>query len=318
MKKYAHGEFSSEKLNAIEKDLNRMYGRYKKLSVITPATIIFAVITFGIGNSFALRYMKCLGEYLYDSIDYSDFFLFADLQRFFDRFCFGEDGTLKSFAPALAFLTMVIISLIVSIIFITLVNLIKNIVVKVKPIKPLPDNDTVKKIKTLIKRAKDIDFYEGGLINGRYSVVKELGLVLLADVISIAVLVRFGLWTGSVAEVTFFAGLCFIVLLVVTPIPFFLYYNFGIVGCNQKFGKYNKKVYCIEKVLDNWWVEIDRNERIRREKARENISVYTPTYSFTETKTTSDVPEYGPYGTATNAGMPGRDGLPVHIDVSDM
>ena len=309
MKKYLHGEFSPKKLNMLEKDLNKMYARYKKLKTITPITIIFSVIAYGVGCAFALRYVEFLNEYM----NYDSFFLFSGLQKLVDGFYFKGDSNYQFFISIVLLLVMNIISLIASIIVITLLNIIKNTTVAIKSIKPLYDNDQVEKIKILIKRAKEIEFYNGGLINGRHSFLKELGLAILADLIAVLISVFFGLNDNRLPAIIFFGGLFFIILLIVTTIPFFFYYNLGVVGFNQKFGNYSKKVYEIKTILDNWWLELDPAEKTRRIKALEKEHTsHRTTYStlgyIPDTKTTSSLPDdHGPLATATNCGMPPID-----------
>lgn len=324
MKKYMHGEFSTEKLQKVESALNRYYKRVRLNKLVVFIITCFYCLIQGIGYSLSMRYVGDFQE----AISFDRIFLLSDIQSFLDKFIIKGYGILNLLFPILVMIGASIVSYITTSLVSVVLNLIKNLFSVALPVRRISDKNSAEKIKKLIKRIKKIR--KIGTPEVPTAVVAVFSYLIAAAYPIYLGLEYFGEITpDSLLRLALLTGMILVVMTIFGTIPLSLSF-FGVTVINSSFyNRISDKLYPIEKVLDNWWVETDPEEKRKRERDAEERRQkrYNDSYIATMAKvyareqresSSSSYSDHGPYATATNCGMPDIFGMPPGLDVSDM
>lgn len=296
MKKYMKGEFSTKKLNALEKDLNKIFARNKTSKTITFIFMFFSFLLFGFLNALTLRYIS------FETIDYSNVFILSELQELIDPL---YDNVKLLVTIVLPFAVALVVGIFMAILII-LMHVIKNIFVTGKSAETVTVLDNIDKIKQLIEKSRNFKNYYFDPFDWRIMVTINL---LPVAFMFILLIIKDPSSFKSTSLMTIF---CYVGITIVSDIPFCIYLS-ATHYVNSSLYNYSKKIYSIEKILDKWWVETDASEKAKRESLKEYEAKKLAERALLNkvTKATEKTPEHGPLATADNCGMP-------PIDVSDM
>lgn len=328
MKKIQELDYSVKNLDKLEKIINKHYSRnrlkYIKMAVIS----LVSQAIFAFCSTFAFRYMfysDFLSHYLND--DFITMFPYNKpaitwVIEFIDGFY--SIANLGIAFPILVLLATSIIALIITMLIVCIINLLEKTFITGITIKKISAENDVERIKKLIDRV--------GKIKSPDSAFERNHPIIILFVISVftTILSMFYMGLFFINNGVDYSLIILVYILILTLasfIPFIAFY-YIIMMYTEREKTYKNRDF--EKILDKWWVANDPEEKEKREKQAQedlrkwresrNNSSYTSGYSvtYTQPQPTSSLPDHGPYGTATNCGMPGKDGLPVYIDVSDM
>lgn len=264
MKKYMQGEFSTEKLRKVESVINRYYSRVRLNRLVIFVIACFYSLIQGIGYSVSMRYV---GDFQ-SAISFDEIFILSDIQSFLDRFILKDYGILNLAFPILVMIAASVVSYISASLLSVILNLIKNLLLNGYLIKHISDKNQAEKIQKLIKRIAKIR--KVGDPEVPVAVV-----VILSYLIAVAYPIYLGveyldeITTESILPLLLLAGALIVVMTLFGTIPLLLSFS-GVTLVNSSFyNRISSKIYPIEKVLDNWWVETDPEEKRKRERDAE-------------------------------------------------
>lgn len=295
-------KFSEEKLREYEANMYKRCGRLKTKKAVS---IVAPIIAFIIYIAAAYLFYYLLG------------IISAHHKQGEDIILFGFNmGQLDFPAVLIVFLVCHVVAQLASIVVTIILNVVLNIVNKPKITADVTDSNLAVRLKNLVETAEKYRNKNLGVFDIKVKGKSIINIVFLLG----AVLLYAGFMVISKGNAS--NDVIFIILvayLIIIYLPFLILCKI-IDKINTGFaGKLDNEMY---KILDIWWLEKDPEEKLRRERKNASgdsfISTMAKVYAREQSEKNNNLPEHGPYGTATNCGMPGGNGMPVHIDVSDM